>query len=1227
MTRNWQAPPDWKQEELLFGDNSYARRFTKKISFTEQNEPQQRHPGGARHALPPIQPSSIPAGRDRRTRGSPPPKWDISVASRASVDGVKSALAVLGPPITGYNHIKSGWVPTRPDGPLDSIHSAAVTQGSVTGAVGIGPLIRSLVVSSGNGCESVLALENAPTAVRRKDSWTTRSFRKNMESSCTLELKRRLQSDVTVKVTFVDGPSTPNLVRFSHATAASKAFEPIGEVKDTVWNQLAPVKLDVDFKSLEDAFAAKDVPKIKQAILCASGNAPEGTRLLTDEEIVGLLQCLPTPDEAKMLQKHSVEAASLGSVEQFMLEVMGIPLLDMRLNAARFETQFGPRLTVVQDGVDTLMAACDEVRTNKLLPTVLKIALAVGNFLNAGNRNGAAAGFQIETLLKLKEVRSTSTRSKTLLHFMARELCKHHPAFSLKSGLQACTAAAKLNLDTLKAEMADMRQNVRRIEQAIATLNSADDQAFKHAMEAFHTAAGRQLQDVEGKQAAALAAFKSLAAFLNGSPDSPLSSSPQQFFQLLNTFAQDLDAAQAENMANDSKAEKKAQRAQHDKTPTTRRMRSSMTTEGPLRKRDKVLVHIRAFARLKPEDRPALLTEKGARDRVRKLGLKQRDTTPANLPAAPEPISFASPTSSFATGLTLPDPDAYAFTPGVFGATTAKKRPFGAPSSVMHPLFDPTPAPDAHDLKPKQLDASFAAPAFSFGPSSGVHSSTLASAPAASAAEKAPRPSTPREHTPADNFGPLRASVEGIVSPNTAAQLRQSLELPVSRAHPEGSSARYDRSVMAKPARPAEALPAARPDAANDPLSPDMEQRSSLDEAFAAAGGISLRNSREEVRRAEPSRGGPAAGDTCTFRCPANRGTIDSPPGTPDFTPRLPAEPDVAAASISSPAQRAPNADDADARMRSRLPLASHPIAMEASDPGSDQGRVSASDSDGSDHGGATPLAIGQGANDHRMRRSLETRVESVDAEWFHASQSQGAPTANTQPSGGAQPPPAPLSHLPGFSGTLLIRQQTQHNQRGTAPNAASASQDAAADLIQFTPAPGQLVAMQKSQQAGNVAPKLATPTLQAGASDGLMMFTPMPGAQTAKQGRYAADQADPQERAATLRASLESLQCNTGSYQRTSPSRPVAVPEGPMGLAVRKSMQGLPDTPGSQTGDTPGGLQKQRRAKKFSGLARKIFGKGPKSGKADEPATPGTKAAQKGYSGWGASSSVRGFR
>lgn len=135
-----------------------------------------------------------------------------------------------------------------------------------------------------------------------------------------------------------------------------------------------------------------------------------------------------------------------------------------RLQAARFQMQFNQRVAHVAESVDTLALACTEVspslfdsicssgraftgaicsasllsfqsrvercclrynmqlvvsplepcifqvRSCALLPTVLKVSLAVGNFLNTGNRNGAAAGFKLDALLKFKDVRSTGGR-------------------------------------------------------------------------------------------------------------------------------------------------------------------------------------------------------------------------------------------------------------------------------------------------------------------------------------------------------------------------------------------------------------------------------------------------------------------------------------------------------------------------------------------------------------------------------------------------------------------------------------------------------------------------------------------------------------------------------------------------------------------------------------------------------------------------------------------------
>lgn len=76
-----------------------------------------------------------------------------------------------------------------------------------------------------------------------------------------------------------------------------------------------------------------------------------------------------------------------------------------------------------------LQAANAEVRSSQQLRSVLKIVLAVGNFLNAGGRNSGAAGFQLEVLLKLKEVNSLRRSMPEVSGLMPVHLWLVHVAF------------------------------------------------------------------------------------------------------------------------------------------------------------------------------------------------------------------------------------------------------------------------------------------------------------------------------------------------------------------------------------------------------------------------------------------------------------------------------------------------------------------------------------------------------------------------------------------------------------------------------------------------------------------------------------------------------------------------------------------------------------------------------------------------------------------------------
>ncbi|CAL8464050.1 g3585 [Coccomyxa elongata] len=430
------------------------------------------------------------------------------------------------------------------------------------------------------------------------------------------------------------------------------------QVANTVWGELEPVEADIDFDQLEDEFAAKatatfkgggrteKAPKqkmlltmqraqnvsvflaklkltpaqIKEAVLqCGT----DGEESLTDEELAGLLLCLPNAEDMQRLKGAPKDIAQLGMAEQFMLAMMSIPQVEQRLQAARFERQFGGREAAARAEVATLRGACEEVRGNRTLPVLLKMSLAAGNFLNWGNRAGGAAGFQIESLLKLKGLRSRLP-GRTLLHFVAQELAKKHAdKMPIQESLRKVAAASRLALGPLQAEVADLRRSLAALQRTLTAMPDQPGDTFKQVMSGFQASAAERVTRLEQELAAAVAAFGQLAAYVNGTAKASVSD-PQAFFTVLITFARDLDIAHSEVVAADEKAAKRVEKAEK---------RGKRPEPGaqlpPLRQRDAMLSHVRAFQRLRPEDRNALLTEKGARERVRRLGLQQRCSVPS----------------------------------------------------------------------------------------------------------------------------------------------------------------------------------------------------------------------------------------------------------------------------------------------------------------------------------------------------------------------------------------------------------------------------------------------------------------------------------------------------------------------------------------------------------------------------------------------------------------------
>jgi hypothetical protein len=115
--------------------------------------------------------------------------------------------------------------------------------------------------------------------------------------------------------------------------------------------------------------------------------------------------------------------------EAFLLQLLEAPTLKQLLVTAKHVRSATSAAESVSKDLRILAQACSDVHESSTLRKVLRYTLDMGNFLNAGSNNACAAGFNVEDLLKLKEVKGSgkSPGCKSLLHFLAKQLLQVCP--------------------------------------------------------------------------------------------------------------------------------------------------------------------------------------------------------------------------------------------------------------------------------------------------------------------------------------------------------------------------------------------------------------------------------------------------------------------------------------------------------------------------------------------------------------------------------------------------------------------------------------------------------------------------------------------------------------------------------------------------------------------------------------------------------------------------------
>ncbi|CAG2221784.1 DAAM [Mytilus edulis] len=363
-------------------------------------------------------------------------------------------------------------------------------------------------------------------------------------------------------------------------------------VSGTVWNRLQHEKIEGEEQSSKTS-------KHKELALIDGRRAQNCTILLsklklTNEEVIKavtdmdsredlpkdmleqLLKFVPTTEEIQTLNEHSQEVDNMARADRFLFEASQVFHYEAILKALYFKKKFPERLGDIRPKINAVIDSSNTMMKSTKLRQLLEIILALGNFMNRGQR-GNAKGFKLNSLNNMLDTKSSMDRNVTLLHYLVDVLEKRFPKIMpLESELPDVKVASKVNMGELDKEIVVLRSGLSEIEKEIVLFEKQSMHGkvrFVSVMTDFVAVASYNVSEIEEAYTEMINKFKEAAKSFGDISDD---SKPDDFFGIMDTFINSINDAKQENERIKQLKEEEERRAKLEEQMRREREKSRM---------------------------------------------------------------------------------------------------------------------------------------------------------------------------------------------------------------------------------------------------------------------------------------------------------------------------------------------------------------------------------------------------------------------------------------------------------------------------------------------------------------------------------------------------------------------------------------------------------------------------------------------------------------------------
>ncbi|MCD7460350.1 Formin-like protein 1 [Datura stramonium] len=310
------------------------------------------------------------------------------------------------------------------------------------------------------------------------------------------------------------------------------------------------------------------VEEVCEALL--EGNADAlGTELLES-----LLKMSPSKEEERKLKEYKDDSPfKLGPAEKFLKAVLDIPFAFKRVDAMLYISNFDSEVDYLKKSFETLEAACEELRSNRMFLKLLEAVLKTGNRMNVGTNRGDAHAFKLDTLLKLVDVKGADGKT-TLLHFVVQEIIRSEgarlsggdqdqqstmnadaDAKCRKLGLQVVSnlsselinvkKAAAMDSEVLHSEVLKLSKGIGNIAEVVRSIEAVrlkdkSIERFSESMRRFMKMAEEEIIRLQALESVAMSLVKEITEYFHGN-SAREEAHPFRIFMVVRDFLMVLD--------------------------------------------------------------------------------------------------------------------------------------------------------------------------------------------------------------------------------------------------------------------------------------------------------------------------------------------------------------------------------------------------------------------------------------------------------------------------------------------------------------------------------------------------------------------------------------------------------------------------------------------------------------------------------------------------------------